>query len=64
MHFLCHDTTLKKILLTEKLSLTWNKQTNFSKPGTLPRIFQIVLRGRGMGNLPGGGGIFLSVKEI
>ena len=51
MDFLCHGTTLKKILSIEKLNLTWNKQTNFNKRGPLPRVFQIVLRGRGMGNL-------------
>ena len=50
----------KKKLLIEKLSLIWNNHANFNKPGPLPRVFQIVLRGRGMGNLPGGGGIFLS----
>ena len=44
----------KKILSTEKLSVTWNKQTNFNKLGPLPRVFQIVLRDRVMGNLPGG----------
>ena len=54
MHFLGHDTTLKKILSTEKLNLTWDKQTNFNKLGPLPGIFQIMLRSRGMGNLPGG----------
>ena len=43
----------KKILLIEKLNLIWNKQTNFKKPGPLPRVFQILLRGGGMGNLPG-----------
>ena len=57
MHFLCHGTTLKKILSIEKLNLTWNKQTNFNKLGPLPRGFQTVLRGRRMGNFPGG--IFL-----
>ena len=66
MHFLCHDTTVKKILLIEKVNLTWNKQANFNKPGPLPRVFQIVLRGRGMGNVPGGYfsiGWWLSDKE-
>ena len=58
MHFLCQDTTLKKMLSIEKLNLIWNKQTNFNKLGPLPRVFQIVLRGREMGNLSGG--IFLS----
>ena len=53
MHFWCHDTTPKKIFSIEKLNLTWNKQTNFNKLGPLPRFFQIALRGRGMGNLPG-----------
>ena len=57
MHFLCHDTTLKKLSI-EKLDLTWKKQINFHKLGPLPRVFQIVLTGRRMGNLPGG--IFLS----
>ena len=42
----------------EKLNLTWNKQTNFNKLVPLPRVFQIVLRSREMGNLAGG--IFLS----
>ena len=53
MHFWCHDTTLKKMFLVEKSNLTWNKQTNFSKLGLLSRVFQIALRGKGMGNLPG-----------
>ena len=59
MHFLCNDTTVKKNIKMsiEKLNLTWNKQTNFNKFGPLPRVFQIVLRDRGMGKLPGG--IFL-----
>ena len=56
MHFLCHDTTLKKILSIKKLNLIWNKQTHFNKLGSLPRVFQIVLTGRGMRNLPGKGG--------
>ena len=37
----------------EKLNLTWNKQTNFNKLSSLPRVFQLVLRGGG-----GGGGGF------
>ena len=61
MHFLCHDTNLKKILSIENLNLTWKKQTNFNKLGPLPRVFQIVFRGREMGNLQEG--IFLSVGE-
>ena len=40
----------------EKLNLTWNKQTNFSKLRPLPRVFQIELRGRRMRNLPEGAG--------
>ena len=54
MHFLCHDTTLKKkqkqkkkTLSVDKLNLIWNRQTNFNKLNPLPRVFQIVLRGRG-----------------
>ena len=31
IYFWCHDTTLKTILSIEKLSSTWNKQTNFKK---------------------------------
>ena len=37
----------KKILSIEKLHLTWNMQTNFNKLRPLPRVFQILLRGRG-----------------
>ena len=40
----------------ERLNLTWNKQTNFNKLRPLPGVFQIELRGRGMGNLPEGAG--------
>ena len=43
------------------LNVTWNKLRNFNKLGPLPRVFQIVLRGREMENLSGG--IFLSVSE-
>ena len=37
---------LCKILPIEKLNLTWNKQTSLNKLGSLPRVFQIVVRGR------------------
>ena len=57
MHFLCHDTTLKKILSIEKLNLTWKMQTNFSKLGPLSKVFQIVVRGREDGKFAWG--IFL-----
>ena len=53
MCFLCHGTTLKKILLIEKLILTWNKETNFNKPGPLPREIYL-----------GKGVFFYQVKEI
>ena len=43
---------LEKVLSIEKLNLTWNKQIN--KLGPLPRVFQVVLRGRRDGNLPEG----------
>ena len=46
----------------EKLNLTWDKQTNFNKLGPLPRIFLIVLMGRGMGNLSRG--VFYRVAKI
>ena len=49
----CYYTTLK-ILSVEKLNLTWNKQTNTNTLGPLFRVFQMVLRGKGMGNLMGG----------
>ena len=55
MYFWCHDTTLKKILLIEKLNSTWNKQTNFNKLGLLPRLFQIMLLGRVDGKFTWGG---------
>ena len=48
----------KKNIVNRKLNLTWNKQTKFNKPGPSLRVFQTVLRGKGMGNLTGG--IFLS----
>ena len=43
----------KKILLIEKLILTWNKETNFNKPGPLPREIYL-----------GKGVFFYQVKEI
>ena len=43
----------KKILSVEKLHLTWNKLTDFNKLGPLPRVLQIMLRSRGVENLPG-----------
>ena len=55
MHFWCHDTTLKKILSIKKLNLTWNKQTNFKKLGLLPRVFQIMWKGRRDGKFAWGG---------
>ena len=39
----------KKNIFDRKAELT-----NFKKLGSLPKVFQIVLRGRGMGKLPGG----------
>ena len=47
MHFLCDDTTLKKKYIV-------NRKAEFNKLSPLPRVSQIVLTGRGMGNLPGG----------
>ena len=38
----------------KKLNLTWNKQTNFNKLRPLSKVIQIVVRDRGLGNLPGG----------
>ena len=45
------------MLPIEKLNLTQNNRTNFTKAGPLYCVFQIVVSGRGMGNLPVG--IFL-----
>ena len=44
---------LQKILSVQKLNLTWSKQTIFNKFSPLPRVFQIVLRDREIGNLSG-----------
>ena len=34
--YFCHDTTLKKKILIEKMNLAWNKQTNCNKLYPLP----------------------------
>ena len=47
----------EKIIVNRKLNLTWKMQTNFSKPGPLSKVFQIVVRGRGDGKFAWG--IFL-----
>ena len=51
----------EKMLPIEKLNLIQNNRTNFTKAGPLYCVFQIVVSGRGMGNLPVG--IFLSGGE-
>ena len=61
MHFLCHGTTLKKILSIKKLNLTWNKQTTLINLVLCPG-FSKCQGVRGMGNLPGG--FFYQVVRI
>ena len=57
MYFWYHHNSLKNILSIEKLNLSSNKQANLNKLGFLSRVFQIVLRDRGVGNMHEG--IFL-----
>ena len=45
LYFWCHAPTLKNVLSIEKLNLTWNNQTNFSKLSPLSRVFPNSVKG-------------------